>query len=151
VEFIDNTTTQRPGNAFLGAGIREEIGSVELEVGKTYKLLISFGSVPTSKLVKKGIVTFRKGGVRLRGGHRIDASKAIAQAIAVAKRADQVVLVAGLNVGRPSSVFLKQHIQAHAAGFRVIGRLRARTGRTFRSLHTQTSSSAGCWMPNPMP
>jgi beta-glucosidase len=103
VEVIDNATTQRPGNAFLGAGTREEFGSVELEFGKTYKLLISFGSAPTSKLVKKGMVTFRKGGVRLRGGPRIETSKAIAQAIDVAKRADQVVLVAGLNVGRLSS------------------------------------------------
>ncbi|KAL6787336.1 putative beta-glucosidase I [Trichoderma sp. SZMC 28012] len=96
-EIIDNETRQEPGNAFLGAGTKEVMGSVLVEMGRTYKLLISFGSAPTSKLVKKGVVTFRKGGVRLRGGPRINVANAIAEAVEVAREAEQVVLVAGLN------------------------------------------------------
>lgn len=99
VEVIDNETRQDPGNAFLGAGTKEVMGTVSVEAGRSYRLLISFGSAPTSKLVKKGVVTFRKGGVRFRGGPRIDAAHAIAEAIKVAREAEQVVVVAGLNVG----------------------------------------------------
>jgi len=102
-EVVDNLTHQEPGNAFLGAGTKEVIGSISLEKGKQYKLLIQFGSAPTSKLVKKGVVTFRKGGVRLQGGPRIDVQKAIEEAVEVVKDADQVVVVTGLNVSRWTS------------------------------------------------
>ncbi|KFZ13985.1 hypothetical protein V502_06320 [Pseudogymnoascus sp. VKM F-4520 (FW-2644)] len=97
VEIIDNATHQEPGNAFLGAGTKEVFGTVHLQANKKYKLLISFGSAPTSKLVAPGIVTFRKGGVRLRGGPKIDVENAINEACEVARKADQVVLVVGLN------------------------------------------------------
>ncbi|KAK9427681.1 glycoside hydrolase superfamily [Lipomyces doorenjongii] len=96
-EVVDNATRQEPGNAFLGAGTKEVLGTIDLVAGKKYKLLISFGSAPTSKLVRKGVVTFRKGGVRLRGGPKIDVEKAIDEATEVAKKAEQVVIVVGLN------------------------------------------------------
>lgn len=80
-EVVDNLTHQEPGNAFLGAGTKEVIGSINLKKGKRYILLIQFGSAPTSKLVKKGVVTFRKGGVRLRGGPHIDVQAAIENAV----------------------------------------------------------------------
>jgi len=95
---VDNATHQEPGNAFLGAGTKEVNGTARVEKGKTYRLLIQFGSAPTSRLVGKGVVTFRKGGVRLRGGPKIDVEAAIGEAVEVARRADQVVIVAGLNV-----------------------------------------------------
>ena len=101
VEIIDNATRQEPGNAFLGAGTKEVTGTVSVESGRAYKLLISFGSAPTSKLVQKGVVTFRKGGVRLRGGPRVDVEAAISEAVNVAVGANQVVIVAGLNVSIP--------------------------------------------------
>lgn len=110
VEIIDNATHQEPGNAFLGAGTKEVFGTVNLQAGKKYKLLISFGSAPTSKLVAPGIVTFRKGGVRLRGGPKINVENAINEACEVAKKADQVVLVVGLNV---SISLANSHIQAY--------------------------------------
>ena len=95
---VDNQTHQEPGNAFLGAGTKEVIGTISLQKGRAYRLLIQFGSAPTSKLVKKGVVTFRKGGVRLRGGPQIDVEASIARAVKVAEQADQVLVVAGLNV-----------------------------------------------------
>lgn len=110
VEIIDNATHQEPGNAFLGAGTKEVFGTVHLQASKKYKLLISFGSAPTSKLVAPGIVTFRKGGVRLRGGPKIDVENAINEACEVARKADQVVLVVGLNVSLP---LIGSHIQAY--------------------------------------
>lgn len=97
-EVVDNATHQEPGNAFLGAGTKEVMGTISLVAGRKYKLLITFGSAPTSKLVKKGVVTFRKGGVRLRGGPRIVVETAIQEAVKVAMSAQQVVIVAGLNV-----------------------------------------------------
>jgi beta-glucosidase len=110
VEVVDNETRQEPGNAFLGAGTKEVMGTIALEAGKTYKLLITFGSAPTSKLVKKGIVSFRKGGVRLRGAPKIDVEEAIEEAIEVAKAADQVVIVAGLNVRILNPNFLSEKL-----------------------------------------
>ncbi|KAK5210282.1 hypothetical protein LTS13_000823 [Exophiala xenobiotica] len=97
IELIDNETHQEPGNTFLGAGTKEVMGTINLEAGRHYRLLITFGSAPTSKLVKKGVVTFRKGGVRLRGGPEIVVSEAMTEAVRVAKAAEQVVVVVGLN------------------------------------------------------
>lgn len=121
VEIVDNATKQEPGNAFLGAGSKEVVGSVQVESGKAYKLLISFGSAPTSRLVKKGIVTFRKGGVRLRGGPRIDPTSAIEEAINLAKQAEQVVLVAGLNVSKPMNLSSAELISSSQGDWEVEG------------------------------
>jgi beta-glucosidase len=101
VEVVDNETRQEPGNAFLGAGTQEVFGTVDLQAGKLYNLLVTFGSAPTSKIVNKGVVTFRKGGVRLRGGPHIDTDAAMQEVMQTASAAEQVVVVAGLNVSLP--------------------------------------------------
>jgi beta-glucosidase len=126
-EVVDNQTHQQPGNAFLGAGTKEVNGTVKLEKGKSYKLLIQFGSAPTSKLVKKGVVTFRKGGVRLRGGPKIDVEAAIARAVQVAQNADQVLIVAGLNVS-PNTVYFVAGCADD--NFRATGKLKDKIAQT---------------------
>jgi beta-glucosidase len=98
VEVIDNATTQEPGHAFFGSGTKEVVGSVHLSAGRKHKLLVTFGSAPTSKMLRKGVVSFRKGGVRIGGCPRIEPENAIEEAVKVAAEADQVVLFAGLNV-----------------------------------------------------
>lgn len=102
IEIIDNESYQEPGNSFLGAGTKEVMGTLPLNAGQKYKLLITFGSAPTSRLIGQGVVTFRKGGVRFRGGPQIDIEESIEKAMEVARNADQVVIVAGLNVRLPT-------------------------------------------------
>ncbi|KAH7409759.1 putative beta-glucosidase I [Cadophora sp. MPI-SDFR-AT-0126] len=97
VEVIDNATRQEPGNSFLGAGTKEVMGAITLCAGQKYKLLITFGSAPTSRLIRQGDVTIRKGGVRFRGGPQTVVDEAIEEAMEVARNAEQVVIVAGLN------------------------------------------------------
>lgn len=98
VEVVDNATLQEPGHAFFGSGTKEVVGTVHLTAGTRHKLLVTFGSAPTSKLLRKGVVSFRKGGVRLGGCPRLEPEKAIEEAVKVAAEADQVVVFAGLNV-----------------------------------------------------
>lgn len=97
-EIIDNETKQVQGHAFFGSGTREEVGQVTLSAGKKHKLLVTFGSGATSKLLPKGVVSFRKGGVRLGGCPTISFAEATEAAVEVAAAAEQVLIVAGLNV-----------------------------------------------------
>jgi beta-glucosidase len=96
--LIDNTTVQRRGQAFFGAGTGEVIGSKYLESGKTYELRLEFGSSKTSKLKTVGAVSFGGGGARLGACLQIDPQEAIAKAVAVAAEADYAIICTGLNV-----------------------------------------------------
>jgi beta-glucosidase len=98
---IDNATQQRQGATFLGAGTMEERGSKSLEAGKTYSVLLQFGSSLTQKIKKKGATAMRGGGVRLGCAKDVDPRAEIEKAVALAKEVDQVVLCAGLSVSIP--------------------------------------------------
>lgn len=95
---VDNATVQRQGATFLGAGTLEERGSKYLEAGRSYKILVQFGSGLTQKIKKKGATAMRGGGVRLGCAKRLDPKIEIEKAVALAKTVDQVVICAGLNV-----------------------------------------------------
>ncbi|OJJ48910.1 hypothetical protein ASPZODRAFT_149888 [Penicilliopsis zonata CBS 506.65] len=94
---VDNTKNQRQGSAFFGNGTVEEIGSKELKAGQTYRVLLQFGSAPTSDIDTRGIVVFGPGGFRFGAARRITQTELIAQAVDQAATADQVVLFAGLT------------------------------------------------------
>ena len=98
VEVVDNETQQVQGHAFFGSGTREKTGHIMLNAGQKHKILVTFGSGATSKLLPKGVVSFRKGGVRVGGCPRISVLDAMEAAVKVAAAAEQVVVIAGLNV-----------------------------------------------------
>ena len=94
VLVVDNKSHQERGDAFfLGLGTREEKGQINLEKGKKYKLRVEFGSTPTSKLLA-GFPDF--GGVFFGAQIKTTDEVALEKALQLAKRADKVVLVAGL-------------------------------------------------------
>jgi beta-glucosidase len=94
---VDNETKQTQGETFFGSGSIEERGVVFLKKGQKYHIKVEFGSGATSKLHPDGVIVFG-GGLRLGGCQKIDAEKAIALAYSLAKKADQVIICAGLNV-----------------------------------------------------
>jgi len=93
---IDNSTSQRQGDAFFGAATVEEKGRVELKKGETYSFKVEFASAPSSKL-QGGNVVFGGGALRIGGCKVIDNKAEITKAAALAKDADQVIICSGLN------------------------------------------------------
>lgn len=92
---VDNATKQHPGNNFIfGMGTREERAEVGLEKGKKYSLRVEFASAPTMKLPLKHVEV---GGVYIGLQPKVDHQQLIREAVEVAKQADKVVLVMGLN------------------------------------------------------
>jgi beta-glucosidase len=94
---VDNTRNQTAGSSFFGAGTIEERGSKELKAGTPHQVVFQFGSYKTSKLNTNGNAVSGYGGFKFGGCRRIDHEESIAQAVAAAKKTDQVVLFAGLN------------------------------------------------------
>ncbi|KAH7325555.1 glycosyl hydrolase family 3 N terminal domain-containing protein [Stachybotrys elegans] len=97
VLVIDNAQHQKPGGVVWGSGTIEEIGSKELVAGQDYRVRLEWGCAKTSKLSPTGPVGGKHGGFKLGVCRRIHPDDAIAEAVEVAKNADQVVLVVGLN------------------------------------------------------
>ncbi|KAF5004879.1 hypothetical protein FDECE_8661 [Fusarium decemcellulare] len=94
---ISNVTDQRPGSAFLGCGTVEEIGTMKLEAGKRYNVLVRWGCDQTSNLKVSGVVDFGQGGIRLGGCPRLEQASALNEAVELAKSVDQVVLCVGTS------------------------------------------------------
>ena len=94
---VDNVHDQRPGTAFFGSGTVEEIGSMYLRAGESYKVLVEFGTAPTAKPSNRATVSFGAGGLRIGGCKRIDPEKAIVDAVKLASEVEQVIVFAGLN------------------------------------------------------
>lgn len=93
---VDNKTTQTSGDSFFGSGTVEVKGTIRLEKGKTYKVLVEFGSGPTSLVKGKSMVSFG-GALGVGLSQIIDAKEEIKKAVELAKSVDQVVLSIGLN------------------------------------------------------
>ncbi|PWY79113.1 beta-glucosidase J [Aspergillus heteromorphus CBS 117.55] len=94
---VDNTKNQRQGSAFFGSATIEERGSRHLNAGQTYKVVLEFGSAPTSDLDTRGIVIFGPGGFRFGATRQLSQEDLIAHAVSQASAASQVVIVAGLT------------------------------------------------------
>ena len=94
---VDNVHDQRPGTAFFGSGTVEEIGSMYLKAGESYKVRVEFGTAPTAKSSDRATVSFGAGGLRIGGCKRIDPEKAIVDAVKLASEVEQVIVFAGLN------------------------------------------------------
>ncbi|KAG4435734.1 hypothetical protein IFR05_008784 [Cadophora sp. M221] len=95
--IVSNVENQRSGPSFLGSGTLEEVGTMEMEAGKQYRVLLQWGCAKTSKLKAEGVVDFGHGGFRFSGCKKLDPQEAIQKAADLAKTVDQVVLFAGLS------------------------------------------------------
>ncbi|KXH60075.1 beta-glucosidase [Colletotrichum salicis] len=94
---VSNVENQRLGSSFLGCGTVEETGTMHLEAGQSYRVLVRFGCSATSKVKASGTVDFGQGGVRFSGCPKLEPAVAIQEAVEVAKSVDQVVVCTGLS------------------------------------------------------
>jgi beta-glucosidase len=94
---VDNETTQREGDFFMGAGTMEETGIRKLTAGQKYSIKVEFVSSPATKL-KRDVISFGGGGLRLGGSLVVDPEQELKKAVEVASSADQVILCVGRNV-----------------------------------------------------
>ncbi|KAJ3947861.1 uncharacterized protein N0V96_002097 [Colletotrichum fioriniae] len=94
---VSNVENQRLGSSFLGCGTVEETGTMHLEAGRSYRVLVRFGCSATSKVKASGTVDFGQGGVRFSGCPKLEPAIAIQEAVEVAKSVDQVVVCTGLS------------------------------------------------------
>jgi beta-glucosidase len=95
--LISNFENQKAGSSFLGSGTIEETGSIELEAGQRYNVLVHWGCSKTSSLKSGGVVDFGQGGLRFGCAKRLDPWQGIKDAVELAKNADQVVIFVGLS------------------------------------------------------
>lgn len=95
---VDNAIHQTPGKSFFGSGTREEVGSTRLAANEIATIRVEFGSPSTQSNSKVGAENIRAGVFRLGCARHIDPAEELADAISLAKAADQVILCAGLNV-----------------------------------------------------
>ncbi|KAH7360702.1 hypothetical protein BKA65DRAFT_547415 [Rhexocercosporidium sp. MPI-PUGE-AT-0058] len=95
--LVENFENQKIGSSFFGSGTIEEIGSVEMKAGQSYKILINWGCSKTSEIKSGGVVDFGQGGLRFGVAKRLDVVEGIKEAVEKARLAEQVILFAGLS------------------------------------------------------
>jgi beta-glucosidase len=98
VEVIDNATKQEPGRFMFGTGTSEVRGTVQLSAGKRHKIVVEFGSAPTTTLKGLDRTAFGKGGLRLGGCPKWEPTVMLDNAEKLASEYEQVVVFIGLNV-----------------------------------------------------
>lgn len=107
---VDNTKNQRRGSAFFGSATVEEKGAKHLQAGRTYKVVLQFGTAPTSDLDNRGVVAFGPGGFRFGASRRVSQDDLIAHAVEQASCAEQVVLFAGLTMEWETEGYDRDHM-----------------------------------------
>ncbi|KAH8430501.1 beta-glucosidase H [Aspergillus melleus] len=120
---VDNTKNQRQGSAFFGNATEEKIGSKELKAGQTYKILLQFGSAPTSDLDTRGVVAFGPGGFRFGASRQVGQDELISKAVALASKADQVVVFAGLTSEWETEGYDRDHMDLPPGSDELISRV----------------------------
>ncbi|KAH7919491.1 glycoside hydrolase family 3 protein [Leucogyrophana mollusca] len=95
---IDNWTRQRRGESFFNSGTLEEKGTVELKANTKHNILVEFCNVRSpADGDEDQMVMDSNPGVRLGGAEVQDADEKMAEAVKLAKEADVVIAVVGLN------------------------------------------------------
>lgn len=94
---IDNSRKQTMGSKFFGNGTVEEKAAVAVEKGKVYNVRVIHDSRMAPERSAVGGTPFVVKGIRIGAFPLIDAAQAMEDAVEVARAADKVVLVAGLN------------------------------------------------------
>jgi beta-glucosidase len=95
---VDNWTRQKRGDAFFGTGTVEERGVVKLQKGKKHELFVDFCSVrgPAGDDTDN-TVTLGGSAVRIGGAEVLEEERAVKESVELAKGADKVIVVVGLN------------------------------------------------------
>ena len=95
---IDNWTRQRRGDHFFGFGSTEERGISHLEANESHEIYVEFCNVTAPADGDEGeTVLDNSSGVRLGGAEVCDSDDLLKQAVELAKEADVVIAVVGLN------------------------------------------------------
>ncbi|KAJ7779235.1 beta-glucosidase [Mycena metata] len=96
--LIDNWTRQKRGDAFFGCGSEEERGVFTLKAGVRHNILVEFCNVraPADGDEDETVMDSNPG-VRLGGAEVVASDDLIAEAVALAKDADVVIAIVGLN------------------------------------------------------
>jgi beta-glucosidase len=97
VLVVDNETIQRPGDSFIGSGTKEECGRMFMQAGKSYKILVKYGTSPTMKFKVPSATNLGAGGFRLGAQRVLNLKAEFDAAVELAKTVDQVIICAGLN------------------------------------------------------
>ncbi|KAJ6598236.1 beta-glucosidase [Mycena vulgaris] len=96
--LIDNWTRQRRGEAFFGSGTEEERGVFNLKAGVRHNIYVEFCNVrgPADGDEDETVMDSNPG-VRLGGAEVVGEDDLLAEAVALAKEADAVIAIVGLN------------------------------------------------------
>ncbi|WVQ84780.1 hypothetical protein IAT38_006937 [Cryptococcus sp. DSM 104549] len=97
VLLIDNSTAPVPGELFYGKGSREETAEIHLEAGVEYAIRLDYASPSAGTAFVGPLALSSRGGVRFGGYLKLSPEENLSEAVELAKGADVVVLVAGLN------------------------------------------------------
>ena len=97
VVIVDNETSQVPGDSFFGFGTKEQVGSMEMQANRSYKVTVQFGTAPTRTYNVTGATAMGAGGLRVGCEKKTNPEVLISEATKLAASADQVVICAGLN------------------------------------------------------
>jgi beta-glucosidase len=103
---IDNATSQEPGDTFFGRGSTEKKKIISMEGGHDYQILLQFGSLPTSKIYKEGVVAYGAGAGRIGAWPVTNPETAIINAARLAGKCKYTIVCVGLNVSLQSNLFL---------------------------------------------
>ncbi|BGP27283.1 hypothetical protein JCM10295v2_006247 [Rhodotorula toruloides] len=108
---VDNgwTTKQTPGPSFYGLGTIEEIGTVDVEAGKTYKIVVRYTNHPREVVEEQEAQqeddeagqkqpALMMAALRLGGAPRIQEDESIERAVKLSSESDAVVVVIGTNM-----------------------------------------------------
>jgi beta-glucosidase len=99
---VANVENQKLGDLFFGTGTIEEKGTIKLEAGKTYDLRMDWSNFKPVDYTapNPGFGAFRIGALPY-----VESSKAVNEAVDLAKNSDSVVIITGLNADYESEGF----------------------------------------------
>lgn len=93
---VDNSEAQRKGDSFFGQGTMQEVGEKMLEKGRVYRVLVRYGTAPTSKMNATNPHN-GAGGLRIGFTPDVKPELLLEEAVELAKSVDQVVLCIGTS------------------------------------------------------
>ena len=145
---VDNETKQHPGDSFFGSGTREETGRIKLEKGKSYNVLITFGTAPTMTIKSGGATSFGAGGFRIGCERVIDYAEELKRAVSLAKEVDQVVLCMGLNADWESEGYDRSTMDLPTGSDELIKAVCAANPNTAVVVQSGTPVTMHKWLPS---